>query len=185
MRAIIEAAYNFYPPSLTPINPQTLAFQELLIPAISVARHKLLTRLGANFLSVEYLPLKILSESAYLTFECSLFEKLLNLSAKTFTAEYSRCVALMGIQLQNQNPQEQYNTFVENLLQDGMLGFFQQYPVLGRLMATAIDFWVEEIADFLQRLQADILEIQQTFSPSQPNLGKVIEIKPSLSDPHH
>ncbi|MFM6452904.1 MAG: type 2 lanthipeptide synthetase LanM, partial [Planktothrix sp.] len=185
LRAIIEAAYNFYPPSLTPINPQTLAFQELLIPAISVARHKLLTRLGANFLSVEYLPLKILSESAYLTFECSLFEKLLNLSAKTFTAEYSRCVALMGIQLQNQNPQEQYNTFVENLLQDGMLGFFQQYPVLGRLMATAIDFWVEEIADFLQRLQADILEIQQTFSPSQPNLGKVIEIKPSLSDPHH
>lgn len=185
LRAIIETAYNFHPPSLTPINPQTLAFQELLLPAISVARQQLLSRLGTNFLSGEHLPLKILSESAYLTFECSLFEKLLNLSAKTLTAEYSRFVALIGIQIQNQNPQEQYNTFVENLLQDGMLGFFQQYPVLGRLMATAIDFWVEEIADFLQRLRADIPEIQQVFSPSQLGLGKVIEIKPSLSDPHH
>lgn len=185
LRAIIEVAYNFKPPSLASINQQTLAFQELLLPAISVARQQLLDRLGTNFISGEYLPLKILSESSYLTFECSLFEKLLNLSAKTLTAEYSRCIALMEVQLQNQNPQEQYNIFVNQLLQDGMLGVFQKYPVLGRLMATAIDFWVEEIADFLQRLQVDIPEIQQIFSPSQPDLGKVIEIKPSLSDPHH
>lgn len=186
LRAIIETASNFHPPSLTPIYlQQPLAFQELLLPAISVARQELLSRLGTNFLSGEHLPLKILSESAYLTFECSLFEKLLNLSAKTLTAEYSRSVTLMEVQLQNQNPQEQYNTFVNQLLQDGMLGFFQQYPVLGRLMATAIDFWVEEVADFLQRLQADIPAIQQIFSHSQPHLGKVIDIKPSLSDPHH
>ena len=187
LRAIIETTANFHPPSLTLIYPQKpLAFQELLLPAISVARQQLLTRLGTNFLSGEHLPLKILSESAYLAFECSLLEKLLNLSAKTLTAEYSRFVALMGIQLQNQTTrQDEYNTFVDKLLGDGMLGFFQQYPVLGRLMATAIDFWVEAIAGFLQRLQADIPAIQQTFSPSQSHLGKVIDIKPSLSDPHH
>lgn len=186
LRAIIETASNFEPPSFTPINPQNfLAFQELLLPAISVARQQLLIRLDANFLSGQHLPLKVISESAYLAFECSLFEKLLNLSAKTLTAEYSRSVALMEVQLPNQNPQDQYNTFVEKLLGDGMLGFFQQYPVLGRLMATYIDFWVEEIADFLQRLQVDIPAIQQTFSLSQSHLGKVIEIKPSLSDPHH
>ncbi|MEG4048326.1 type 2 lanthipeptide synthetase LanM family protein [Microcoleus sp. Pol17_C1] len=186
LRAIIETASNFHPPSLTPINPQALAFQELLLPAIYVARQQLLTRLGTNSLSGEHLPLKILSESSYLTFECSLFEKLLNLSTKTLTAEYSRSVSLMGTQLQNQTTgQDEYNTFVDKLLQHGMLGFFQQYPVLGRLMATAIDFWVEEIADFLQRLQVDLPEIQQIFSPSQSDLGKVIDIKPSLSDPHH
>ncbi|MBU7582613.1 MAG: type 2 lantipeptide synthetase LanM family protein [Nostoc sp. TH1S01] len=188
LRAIIETAYNFHPPSLIPINPQKpLPFQELLLPAIYVAQQQLLTRLSTNHsLCDEHLPLKILSESAYLAFECSLLEKLLNLSAKTLTAEYSRFADLMEIQLQNQTtPQDKYNTFVENLLEDGMLGFFQQYPVLGRLMATAIDFWVEEIADFVQRLQVDILEIQQTFSPSQSHLGRVIEIQPSLSDPHH
>ena len=186
LRAMIETASNFHLPSLTPINPQTLAFQELLLPAISVARQQLLTRLDTNSLSNEHLPLKVLSESAYLTFECSLLEKLLNLSAKTLTAEYSRFVALMGIQLQNQTTwQNEYNTFVDKLLQDGMLGFFLQYPVLGRLMATAIDFWVEATADFIQRLQADIPAIQQTFSPSQSHLGKVIDIEPSLSDPHH
>jgi hypothetical protein len=86
---MIETASNFHPPSLTPINPQKpLAFQELLLPAISVARQQLLIRLGTNSLSDEHLPLKILSESSYLTFECSLLEKLLNLSAKTLTAEY-------------------------------------------------------------------------------------------------
>ncbi len=193
LRAMIETASNFHPPSLTPINPQTLVFQELLLPAISVARQQLLTRLGTNFLSNEHLPLKILSESSYLTFECSLLEKLLNLSTKTLTAEYSRSVALeqkllheVEIKPQNQTTcQDEYNTFVEKLLGDGMLEFFQQYPVLGRLMATAIDFWVEAIADFLQRLQADIPTIQQTFSPSQSHLGKVIDIQPSLSDPHH
>jgi lantibiotic modifying enzyme len=188
LRAIIETAYNFHPPSLIPINPQEpLPFQELLLPAISVARQQLLTRLGTNdSLCDENLPLKILSESAYLAFECSLLEKLLNLSARTLTAEYSRFVDLMEIQLQNQTtPQDKYNTFVENLLKDGMLAFFQQYPVLGRLMATAIDFWVEEIADFLQRLLVDMPEIQQIFSPSQSHLEKVIEIHPSLSDPHH
>ncbi|OKH30305.1 hypothetical protein NIES2119_31155 [[Phormidium ambiguum] IAM M-71] len=188
LRAIIETTSNFNTSSLTPINLQNpLAFPELLLPAISVARQQLLIRLdNNNFLSAEHLPLKILSESAYLTFECSLFEKLLNLSAKTLAAEYSRYIALMEVQLQNQTtPQNEYNTFVDKLLQDGMLGFFQQYPVLGRLMATAIDFWVEEIADFFQRLQVDLPEIQQTFSPSQPNLGKVIDIKPSLSDPHY
>ncbi|MDZ8089202.1 MAG: type 2 lanthipeptide synthetase LanM family protein [Nostoc sp. DedQUE12b] len=193
LRAMIETASNFHPPSLTPINPQTLAFQELLLPTIFVARQQLLIRLGTNSLSDEHLPLKILSESSYLTFECSLLEKLLNLSAKTLTAEYSHFVALeqkfpdrMGIESQNQtNPQDKYNTFVEKLLGDGMLGFFQQYPVLGRLMATAVDFWVEAIADFLQRLQADIPAIQQIFSPLQSHLGKVIDIQPSLSDPHH
>lgn len=194
LRAMIETASNFHSPSLTPINPhKPLAFQELLLPAISVARQQLLIRLGTNSLSDEHLPLKILSESSYLTFEYSLLEKLLNLSAKTLTVEYSRFIALeqkflheVEIQLQNQTTrQDEYNTFVEKLLEDGMLGFFQQYPVLGRLMATAIDFWVEAIADFLQRLQADIPAIQQTFSPSQSHLGKVIDIQPSLSDPHH
>ncbi|WP_017317615.1 type 2 lanthipeptide synthetase LanM family protein [Mastigocladopsis repens] len=194
LRAMIETASNFHPPSLTTINPQKpLAFQELLLPAISVARQQLLIRLGTNSLSDEHLPFKILSESSYLTFECSLLEKLLNLSAKTLTAEYSRFVALeqkllheVEIRPQNQTThQDEYNTFVEKLLGNGMLGFFQQYPVLGRLMATAIDFWVEAIADFIQRLQADIPAIQQTFSPSQSHLGKVIDIQPSLSDPHH
>lgn len=194
LRAIIETASNFHPPSLTLINPQKpLAFQELLLPAISVARQQLLIRLGTNSLSDEHLPLKILSESSYLTFECSLLEKLLNLSAKTLAAEYSRFVALEQkllheVEIKPQNlttRQDKYNTFVEKLLEDGMLRFFQQYSVLGRLMATAIDFWVEAIADFLQRLQVDISEIQQIFSPSQPYLGKVIDIQPSLSDPHH
>ncbi len=80
-----------------------------------------------------------------------------------------------------------------------MLGLFQKYPVLARLMATQIDFWIEAKAEFLQRSRTDLFEIGQTFrSPVTKNsktdeknqfakiqLGKVIEIEPNLSDPHN
>ncbi|HIK17389.1 MAG TPA: type 2 lantipeptide synthetase LanM family protein [Leptolyngbyaceae cyanobacterium M33_DOE_097] len=187
LRAIIETTSDFYPTSLTPINSQkTLAFQELFSPSVFVARQHLLARLGVNVLSNEHLPLNILSEPAYLTLEYSLLEQLLSLSTRTVIVEYSRSNTPVEIQSQNQaTSQDEYNTFINKLLEDGMLVFFQQYPVLGRLIATTIDFWVEATADFLQRLQGDTPIIQQTFSPSHSPLGKVINIQPSLSDRHH
>jgi type 2 lantibiotic biosynthesis protein LanM len=74
-----------------------------------------------------------------------------------------------------------------------MLAFFQKYPVLGRLIATAIDFWVEATGEFLERLNADLSLIQQAFTPSESlegqiirnEPGKVIEIKSTLSDLHN
>ncbi|MGJ5630511.1 type 2 lanthipeptide synthetase LanM family protein [Nostoc sp. CALU 1950] len=179
---------------------EPLLFEDILLPALSVARQKLLTCLGSAVLSSDYLPLELLCEEAYLSLERNLLQNLVNLCSKTLELEFSRFrpfghsfVNLLEKQTNGSPSKIHYNAFVQNLLQDGLMTFFQKYPVLGKLVATAIDFWVEATVEFLQRLQADLSEIQQLF-PCEPinqeksaltQLGKVREIKPALSDPHH
>ncbi|MEQ8463878.1 type 2 lanthipeptide synthetase LanM family protein [Coleofasciculus sp. E1-EBD-02] len=183
---------------LDPENP--LPFEDVLLPIVLVARQQLLTQLRSPSLSPGYLPLELLSEEAYLTLERSLLQRLMKLCAKTLEFEFSHfrpfgqtLLSLLGGETKGTHSKVRYNAFVQKLLQDGLLAFFQNYPVLGRLMATAIDFWVEATAEFLQRMKADLSEIQQVFNHStekgnevsKTQLGKVTEIKPSLSDPHN
>ncbi|MCL1467487.1 type 2 lanthipeptide synthetase LanM family protein [Argonema galeatum] len=210
LKQIIQTAHSFvnHQPQKTnqplPIDKNNpILFAEILLPALLVARQKLLTRLGFTSLSPDNLPLELLSESAYLTLERSLLDQLLNLSGKTLEYEFTRYRPLgqtiLNVLAQSSTDKAQikvqYEAFVQKLLQDGLLTFFQTYPVLGRLMAVAIDFWGEATAAFLQSLKADLLEIKKIFQPQQRNeeklritndeLGKVIEIKSSLSDPHN
>lgn len=185
-----------------------LPFEDILLPAILVARQKLLTSLGCASVSLEHLPLDLVSIDAYLALERGLLRQVSNLCEKTLESEFSGFRPL-GYNLFNLMVKEStetenrvnYDAFVEKLLQDGLLTFFQQYPVLGRLVATAIDFWVEGAGEFLQRLKADRAEIEQLFLLKSSNheseekavdssspkfqLGKVIAIHPNLSDPHN
>ena len=187
---------------------ESLPFEDLLLPAIRVARQKLVIYLGSESSSPNYLPLELLSEEAYLKLEYSLLSILVNLCEKTLALEFSRfCPLGYGVlnfivtEIEVTPEKTYYQAFVQKLLQDGMLNFFQTYPVLGRLIATRIDFWLEATVEFLQRLKADLPEIQQVFQLDQMSsgvqkqksseklpiteLGKVIEIKPNLSDPHN
>jgi type 2 lantibiotic biosynthesis protein LanM len=174
-----------------------LPFEDLLLPLIHVARQNLLTHLAT--LSDNHLPLEVLLPEAYLTLERSLLISLTNLWDKTLEEEFSNfrpfgyhLLSFMEIKTELESETTHYKAFVQNLLQDGLLTLFQKYPVLGRLIATRIDFWVESTAEFLQRLKADIPEIQQMFHCEQESkeqslvklLGKVTEIKANLSDPH-
>ena len=191
------------------IDPEnSLPFEDLLLPAIRVARQKLLADLGSESSSPNYFPLELLTEEAYLKLEYSLLSILVNLCEKTLALEFSRFRPLgygvlnfLVTEIKVPPEKTYYQAFVQKLLQDGMLTFFQTYPVLGRLIATRIDFWVEATAEFMQRLKADLPEIQQVFQLDQRSsgvqkqksseelpiteLGKVIEIKPNLSDPHN
>ncbi|MCU0517148.1 MAG: type 2 lanthipeptide synthetase LanM family protein, partial [Oscillatoria sp. Prado101] len=104
-----------------------------------------------------------------------------------------RLLNLLGGQTESDPNKTDGNQFLQHLLGDGLLAFFQKYPVLGRLVATTIDFWVEATAEFLERLKADMPTIQQVYlsvyhSGSENglgSLGKVTEIKPYLSDAHN
>jgi type 2 lantibiotic biosynthesis protein LanM len=197
--------------SKIPIYPdKPLPFENVLLPALLVGRQKLLDCLGVPSLSPEYLPLKLLSEEAYRTLERSLLKRLVNLSAKTLQFEFSifrpngynllnlllEKFNLLGRDTSDNCSKEHYSAFVQKLLRDGLLAFFQKYPVLGKLMATTIDFWVEATAEFLQRLQADQPEIERMKHltlcdhPNQSEKteicsGKVTAISGSLSDFHN
>ncbi|MBO3458567.1 type 2 lanthipeptide synthetase LanM family protein [Aetokthonos hydrillicola Thurmond2011] len=179
---------NVYPSPIELENP--LPFQDVILPLVVFARFKLLAHLGTNGLSPEELPLKLMSESAYLKLERSLFQRLLQFTGKTLDYEFSHSKPigqiLLNLVIQKpQSSQVKYNAFVEKILDDGLLAFFLKYPVLGRLVSTIIDFWVEATAEFLERLNADLPLTQETFQAENINLGKVIEISTSLSDAHN
>lgn len=176
-----------------------LPFEDLLLPFIHVARQKLLAHLGLLNLSPNNLVLELLSLEAYLKLERSLLISLVNLCDKTLEKEFSdfrpfgyNIFNFIDTKLELAPEKTHYNAFIQKLLQDGLLTFFQKYPVLGKLIATRIDFWVESTAEFLQRLKTDISEIQQMFQPETEGkeklfinqIGKVTEIKTDLSDPH-
>lgn len=180
---------NISPSPINPENPQP--FEDVLLPLIFVARQKLLKRLGSASLSPDHLPLKLLIEPAYLSLEQALLQTLFNISGKTLEFEFSHSrplgqnlLNLVIKRTEGTSSKIQYNAFVHKLLSDGLLAFFQKHPVLGRLIGTAIDFWVEATGEFLQRLQADLVEIKQVlFNNIEPK--KVIKIKSGISDPHN
>lgn len=195
---IIHTASEFnlksiFPSPIVPENPYP--FEDILLPLVLVARQKLLKRLGSISLSPEDLPLKILTEPAYLSLEQALLGRLFNLTAKTLEFEFSHSRSL-GQNLLNlvikktksTSSQVKYNAFVEKLLSDGLLAFFQKYPVLGRLIATTIDFWVEATGEFLERVNVDLPEIHHFFNQerySAVQFDKVIEVQSTLSDLHN
>ncbi|WP_244141999.1 type 2 lanthipeptide synthetase LanM family protein [aff. Roholtiella sp. LEGE 12411] len=201
---IIQTASSFNCENISP-SPIDVAnpypFEDILLPLVSVARQKLLKLLGLSSISAENLLLYQLSESAYLNLEKALLDRLFNITAKTLEFEFSHSRPL-GQNLLNlvikkktgTSSKSQYNAFVDKLLSDGLLEFFQKYPVLARFITTIIDFWVEASGEFIERLNNDLLKINHVFSDIQSletqaissnQLGNVVEIEFNLSDPHN
>ena len=197
-----------------------LPFEDLLLPIVHIARQNLITHMGSPGLLTSSSPSEFLSNEAYLKLEKSLLYALVELCEKTLEFEFSHFRPL-GYNVLNLlmtdiefTSRRNTNAFVQKTMQDGMLAFFQKYPVLGRLIATRVDFWVEATAEFIQRLKADITKIQKVFQIEQElveegeterlrdeenfqfsviddqsvlnnyQLGKVIDIQANLSDPH-
>jgi type 2 lantibiotic biosynthesis protein LanM len=167
----------------SPLDPEKpLPFEDFYFPFILVGRHQLYTRLSQNH------PLELLSQEAYETLERSLLQQLVNFGTDTLLFEFNKFRREQSSQNKT-NPQESnskvlYHTFVKSLLKGGILTFFKHYPVLARLIAITVNFWVESTAEFIQRLQADLSVIELTFCDNG-SLGKVKDIETSLSNPHN
>ncbi|MBW4623879.1 MAG: type 2 lantipeptide synthetase LanM family protein [Cyanosarcina radialis HA8281-LM2] len=188
LRQIIEMASEFRPESesLLPTDrDRPIPFEDILLPAIVVARKKLLKRLHSLQISKE----NLLSETAYIALERSFLQRLAEFNTKTLGAEFSEfrsfgqnLLDLLGLERADNQSKTNYTQFVNRLLQDGLLAFYQKYPVLARLVATAVNFWVEFTAEFLQRLDRDRKDIEVIFGST---IRQVADIETSLSDPHH
>lgn len=164
---------------LDPEDP--IPFEEVYLPFVQVARQKLIAQVGESW--------HLLTEAVHISLERQLLKKLGILFAKSLHIEFSLFKALkqspftllLG-RLQSSNSREQYQTFINDLKAGKLLSFFQKYSVLARLVATLMDLWVEEKAEFFQRLALDWPTIQQTF---QDDIDQVIAIQLNLSDPHN
>lgn len=158
-----------------------IPFEEVYLPFVYVARQKLIAKVDANW--------QLLSQAVCITLERQLLVQLVSLCAQSLEGEFSLFKALkqsaftfLWGRLQDIGANEQYQTFVKNLKTGELLSFFQKYSVLARLVATAMELWVEEKAEFLQRLASDLPIIQQTFLE---DTGQVIDIELNLSDLHN
>lgn len=160
-----------------------LPFEEVLLPFIYGGRSKLSTQSGFQY--------ELLSPAAHASLERSLLKRLVHLCKLSMEVEFSLFCASRESTLirrlqksTDARSQRYYQEFIRSLLQGGLLIFFQEYPVLARLVATATDLWVEVTREFISRLASDWSEIQKKFQAGT-ELGKVIAVQSDLSDCHH
>ena len=62
---------------------------------------------------------------------------------------------------------EVYDAFIAELLSSGYALLLVDFPVLGRLLSTIVEFWLEGTAEMLQRIAASRMELQQYFGSTQ------------------
>ncbi len=197
---IIPATEICFPDS----EPQ--AFADIFQGILYLARYKLFRHLDENK-KIEYeqknnsekfrlielndLPLGLLSSPAYLTLEYSLLKKLSQICEQTLEQEFNHfrplgqsLLSRMLGQSSGTENQHYYHKFIKNLLQDGLLAFFANYPVLAKLVAITVDMWVETTGEFIQHLNQDGAEIQNIFNIGNFSSPQVIAVNPGLSDAH-
>uniref|UniRef100_B8HR22 Lanthionine synthetase C family protein n=1 Tax=Cyanothece sp. (strain PCC 7425 / ATCC 29141) TaxID=395961 RepID=B8HR22_CYAP4 len=191
-----EQSFSTFAPEscLSPDHPTP--FAEVFLPCLQVARQQLLQQLAAAMPSDES-PLTLLSNQAYLNLERGLLSELVNLWIRPLMQGFNLVrpcgepsLSSSSLAVEPSNSKIYYEQFINQVLENGFVGWFEKYPVLGRLTATSINFWINSTITFLRHLQTDLAEIQAAFATDSlsdrppANLGQVIKIEPCLSDRH-
>ncbi|PSB56453.1 type 2 lanthipeptide synthetase LanM [Chamaesiphon polymorphus] len=169
-------------PYLDPADP--IAFEHFYLPCVRVAHLKL-----NDLVSTE--DWQLLAESARVDLDRSLLRRLNSIATWTLLEEFTKFRSsgnplqdFMLIKLRGHDRQDKYQAFIAKLFADGLVAFFQEYSVLGRAIAQAIDFWVEANAEFIHRLARDKAQIERVFA-AERSLGQVVDLGTGLSDSHH
>jgi type 2 lantibiotic biosynthesis protein LanM len=157
-------------------------FEEVLAPFVLVARERLAGRTAAFE--------NLLSSAARATLERSLLRSLSHFSGELLLTEFETVRAqeqsswdrLFAL-AQDPEGRSLYRRFVRRMGEGGMARLLGKYPVLARHLGTISQLWVEAGAEFLGRLEADLPELGRLFDDHE-ELGSVVGLNPSLSDPH-
>ena len=166
---------------------EPIPFESLYLPFVAVADQRLKQLAGSSY--------DRLNSECHKTLKLNLLAKLSGLCSRTMELEfkafraYQQQVSSLSKtrwfgQFPGSQSTKQYDAFISEMQSGKLLSFFQEYSVLARLAGTLTDFWVDAIAEFLERLDTDWAGIGQTFD-SASALDKVVSIRPFLSDRHH
>jgi type 2 lantibiotic biosynthesis protein LanM len=177
-------------PDLTfPLDPgDPIPFEEVLLPIVLTARSMLRTRLGAQEGSTQSSQGRLFSQSAERDLERSLLLNLLTIAGRALDAEFCRfrpagqTLLRVLIGPTGSTSSTSYHAFTRALLASGLLDLFRVYPVVARLLATAVEAWVEATAELRERLARDLADIERLLSDRVP--GTVVGVRTGLSDPH-
>ena len=75
-----------------------------------------------------------------------------------------------------------YSAFVARLTADGLAGFFERYPVAGRLTATIVSEWRDRVVRLAERARADRATLADRFDEGTAP-GPVVDVS-ATGDPH-
>lgn len=142
------------------------AFEDLFAPFIEYAWSHIQKRSGA---AVEKL-----SIAAQISLRADLLSRLSAVFWQVLNLEFT----LFSVRNQGGYPE-----FVAATLSDGFGNLFRRYPMMARLLAQMLLFWVDSLTEFCQRLAADWPEIEARFHNGIV-LEKVEALQPGMSDPH-
>jgi type 2 lantibiotic biosynthesis protein LanM len=165
----------------------SLPFEELLRPVADHAYELLAVRLGNR----EGCPSERLSTTAARDLKRALLAQLTAIAAPTLFSEFCK-LRPYGLNFalgaagttQVTGSRTLYDSFVRQQGSDCLARVFAQYPMLGRMLATRVELWIDSLADFLQRLEEDWESILDTLVPTAHSSSSLAHVRTNLSDPH-
>ena len=161
-----------------------LPFQEIFVPFVQYA-HTQIRELPRSAIDQLDFPAQRSLERHLLTDLCHIGDVALSRQFRLVrTCENPLAVLCLPSKNTTTPPYDSYRRFVETMLTGGLLEFFQEFSVLAKLLTTAVEQWIASTSEFLDRLRADREDIADVFCAGC-NLGRVVRIRPGLSDPHH
>jgi type 2 lantibiotic biosynthesis protein LanM len=155
-----------------------LPFERLLLPLVALGRKRVARRAASTH--------ELASDRAHASLERTLLTRLATICARALYADFSvyrACRGQASFAAVFGAGCALFDAFTAEMLEGGMIGFFEQYPVAARICCTVTELWVDTVAELLRRLDHDLTDLQRTFNGGEP-LGVVESIRASLSDPH-
>jgi len=182
---------------------ERLPFEELFTPTVRLARQRVLNKCAERGVPDVC---DTTEASAFESLERALLVDLSRTTAPTLYAEFrhqrpfgNEALSLLLYRDEGANETDSpleseatsshhYVSFVERNLADGLRSLLLRYPVLARLIALRVDFWIDAAVDFFSRLASD-LQFLPSLAPvtatAERAPGPVVEIRANTSDSHH
>jgi type 2 lantibiotic biosynthesis protein LanM len=193
LRNISIAAQTFNPSAVdaSPLDGSSpVPFEDLLLPAVMVARAMLCERLNVRCEPLSFPIAGLISGEAYRALERGLLKQLSSISGQALEVEFraslpygQSLLVMLGASPIQADGDMQYRRFVRHHLDNGWRELTFQYPVLGRLIATAVEFWADATRELIQRLITDSAALIECFHLNDRPL-EIRNFGVSLSDRH-
>lgn len=142
-------------------------------PLVEHARARLLARLGdaATRLSAE----------AMEDVEAALLKRLMRIGTRMFYADFSVYRACRSPLADLLGGEDAYAAYVRDVRGGRIWEAFDVYPVVARLMGRVTEFWIDAVAEFVVRLDADLDAVSDI---ARTGTGVVQRLSVGMSDPH-
>jgi type 2 lantibiotic biosynthesis protein LanM len=156
-----------------------VAFEDLLIPFVVTARSTCKSQADRAYATF--------TPAAHQALEHSLLKLLSGIAARTLLVEFVADMAdedsALDLLADTAPRRERYKDFVARMRSGGLIGFFQEYAGLARMLANTVTLWASATSELLQRFCRDRESICHAFGiHDHPT---VAAFEPCSSDPHH